>query len=204
MVFIDNLAYNLFGISFGGLLLAYTVTSMFFVYRNKRNDYIDRFSNAKVPLGIVGFYLFISGLWGQFTWPLPGSYNTLFYDPMIAFGSVMLALVFSAIYKVRLEYTGFLALMVGVMIMLYGIQSYGSGIVMPGALLYLYFLYGISGVLAYPVSLIADRLPGLRKNPWIGWHLCLGLFWLFMVAASLLAGYMAVMALPPGHLLGAI
>lgn len=203
MAFIDNLAFSLFSISFAGLLLLYTVTSMYFVYRGKKNDYKDHLQGAMGPMAVVGAYLILTGLWGQFTWPLPGSYNILFYDPMVAFGLVVLSFALSIKFNVRLEYAGFLGFLVGIMTILYGLQGYSIGLTQsPFALLGLYFCYGVAGIFSYPVSMIADRLPGLKKNPWIGWHICLVLFWLAMLAASLVAGYIGMSAIG-GHLLSA-
>ncbi len=196
MVFIDNLAFSLFSLSFAGFLLLYTITSMYFVYRSRKKDYGEHLLGAMAPMAIVGAYLILMGIWGQFTWPLPGSYNILFYDPMVAFGMVVLAFAMSIRFNVRLEYAGFLGLLVGIMTLLYGWQGYSIGLTQaPIALLGMYFAYGIAGVFAYPVSLIADRLPGLQKNPWIGWHICLAIFWLFLFGASLVSGYVGLNAI---------
>jgi putative membrane protein len=190
-------------LSFAGLLLLYTITSMYLTYRNKKHDYVPRLEGAKVPLMLVGAYMVVMSLWGQFTWPLPGSYNILFYDPLLSFGLVLLAFSISIMYKVKLEYSGFFGLLVGVMVIFYGIRGYGLGLTSaPMALLGLYFLYGAAGVFSYPVALIADRLPGLKKNPWVGWHVCLAIFWVFMLVASLVAGYIGISAIG-GHLLSA-
>lgn len=203
MVFTDNLAFQLFTISFGGFLTLYTVSSMYLVYRRKGKNFKDYLKSASIPLGILGTYMLILGLWGQFTWPLPGSYNILFYDPFISFAIVLISFALAVKYDVRLEYVGFLGLMVGVMVIIYGIQGYGLGLTStPIALLGLYFLYGLAGIFSFPVSLIADRLPGLKKKVWIGWHITLVLFWFLLLLASLLSGYVAVLAIQ-AHLLSA-
>ncbi len=203
MAFVDNLAFGLFAISFTGFLLLYTVTSMYFVYRSKKGDYDTHLAASSVPMGLAGAYLVLAGFVGQMVWPLPGSYNILFFDPMVAFGLVALAFCLAIRYKVSLENAGFLGLMVGVMTVLYGITGYHIGLTQePIALLALYMFYGIGGILAYPVSMIADRLPGLKKNPWVGWHVILALFWVSMFAASALAAYIGYSAIG-GHLLSA-
>jgi putative membrane protein len=201
MPYIDNLAFSLFLISFAGFLLLYTVASMYFVYRSRKSDYEEHLLGAMGPMAVVGSIMTVSSLWGQFTWPLPGSYNILFYDPMLAFGIVVLSFALSIKFNVRLEYSGFLGLLVGIMTLLYGWQGYSIGLTQaPIALLGLYLCYGAAGILAYPVSMIADRLPGLKKNPWFGWYICLVLFWLALLAASLVAGYIGMSAIG-GHLL---
>lgn len=203
MAFIDNLAYSLFILSFAGFLLLYVVTSVYLLYRKRERNYADVISAAKVPLCLVGAYMILMGMWGQFTWPLPGSYNILFYDPLVSFGLIMLAFGLSIHYKVKFEYVGFFGLMVGVMTIIYGVQGYSVGLTQePIALLALYFFYGITGIFSYPVALIMERLPGMQKRPWVGWTLCLVVFWLALFAASLTSGYIGYSAIP-AHLLSA-
>ncbi|MFI5412498.1 MAG: DUF981 family protein, partial [Candidatus Micrarchaeales archaeon] len=72
----------------------------------------------------------------------------------------------------------------------------------PIALLLLYIFYGVAAIFSYPVALIADRLPGLQKNPWIGWHIILAVFWLALFAASITAAYIGMSAIG-GHLVSA-
>ena len=132
---------------------------------------------------------------------LPGSYNILFYDMMVAFGIVLTSFSASIKFKAKLEYVGFVSLMVGLIAIVYGIEGYGLGLTQaPLALLAMYFFYGAAGVLGYPVSLIVDRLPGLQKNVWLGWEVLLILFWLALLAASILAAVVGAVAIP-AHLL---
>jgi putative membrane protein len=89
------------------------------------------------------------------------------------------------------------------MIITYGIVGYNIGLTTaPIALLGLYFLYGLAAIFAYPVSLIADRLPGLKKNVWTGWHIILILFWILLLLASLLSAYTGIAAIGQ-HLISA-
>jgi putative membrane protein len=196
MVFVDNLAYGLFSISFASFLLLYTVISMYLVYRRGGRNYSDYLRSASIPLLLIGIYMVLQGLWGQFTWPLPGSYNVLFYDPMVSFGLLLIGFFAAVKYKVRLEYVGFFGLLVGLLVIVYGIQGYQIGLTQaPLAMLAMFILYGLSGLVAYPVALIADRLPGHKKQVWIGWYVFLGLFCLLMLLAGLLsagAGFQAV------------
>ncbi len=198
MVFIDNLAANLFAISFGGFLLLYVVLSMSLdFFRNHAKDYQKHLKGSSVPMLVVGIYLFASAFWGQSVWPLPGSYNILFYDPLIAFGILLIAFSLAIRYRVSLEYAGFLGLMVGFMTIGYGIQGYNIGLTSaPIALLAMYFFYGIAGILSYPVALIADRLPGLQKKPWAGWYMVLALFCIFLFLASGVAALVGIGAVP--------
>ena len=145
----------------------------------------------------------IAGFLGQALWPLPGSYNILFFDPLVSFGLVTLSFAIAIRFKVNLEYAGFFGLLVGIMTLIYGWQGYNIGLTLePFALLALYAFYGIAGIFSYPVALIADRLPGLQKNPWIGWHFILVVFWLALFAASITSAYIGMNAIS-GHLVTA-
>ncbi len=204
MAFTDNLAYSLFAISFAGFLLLYLISSMYRIYRRKHRNFSEHLAAASIPLGLIGLYMFITGLWGQFVWPLPGSYNILFYDPLISFGILLVAFSLAVRYKVRLEYAGILGLMVGVMVIIYGVEGYSIGLTAaPIALLGMYFCYGTAGIFSYPVSLIADRLPGFKKGKvWKGWHIILVIFWFLLLLASVLSAYVGILAIPQ-HLLSA-
>ena len=191
LVFIDNLAYSLFVMGFVSLLLLYMMSSMYLAYRKGKRDFIDYIRGATVPLAVIGIYIIISGIYGQLTWPLPGSYNILFYDPFISLGIAIVSFAAATRYRVRLEYIGFLSLLFGVMVIVYGITAYGIKMTTaPFAMLVLYILYGIVGILAYPASMIVDRLPGLKRGMWYGWNMVFVIFWIFLLVAvsSLIQG----------------
>jgi putative membrane protein len=199
--FIDNLAFSLFSLSIASLIIVYLMVSVYLEYKKGKKDYKEIEAAATVPLILVGAYMVLSGAFGQFTWPLPGSYNILFYDPLVSFGLVILAFALAFKYNVRYEFVGFFGLLVGIMTIFYGIQGYSIGLTeLPAALLALYVFFGVAGIFSYPVSLIMQRLPGLKKNPWIGWQVCLVIFVAALLLAALAAGYVAVSAIP-AHLL---
>ena len=66
MVFIDNLAYSLFSVSFAGFLLFYTVISIYLSYKRKGKNFTDHLNGASVPLALIGLYVLVTGIWGQF------------------------------------------------------------------------------------------------------------------------------------------
>ncbi len=201
MVFIDNLAYSLFAISIAGFLLLYTVASVYLAYRKKSRDFKSYLKSASIPIALISVYLIVAGLWGQFTWPLPGSYNILFYDPFISFGLILFAFAVEARSGERMDYSGFMALLFGIMVIIYGIRGYGIGLTtVPIALLAMYFLYGIAAVFSFPVSLMAERMPGLKPNFWKGWYVMLAVFFVSLLLASALAGYVGAQAIT-AHLL---
>lgn len=203
MAFIDNLAFGLFAVSFAGFLLLYMILRIYRAYKNKQKNYSDQISSAAVPLLFLGVYLFVIGLYGQMTWPLPGSYNILFYDPTIAFGLILISFWYIDRMGLRFEYVGFLSMLVGIMLIMYGYIGYTLGLTKaPLALFGMYFLYGATGILAFPVSLLAEKLSGFKGKTWIGWTVVVVLFCLAIFAASLLAAYTGYQAIW-GHLLTA-
>ena len=203
MAFIANTAYELFAIGFGGLLLLYTVISMYLVYRRGKKNFDEYLESASIPLAVIGAYMLFSGFWGQSTWTLPGSYNILFYDPLVSFGIILIAFALSVRYQVRLEYAGVLALRFGIMLFIYGTVGYNIGLTTePIALLGLYYLYGLVGIFAYPMSLMIDRLPGFDKShSWV-WDVSFVVFCAALLVGSLLAVGIGAMAIPQ-HLLTA-
>jgi putative membrane protein len=203
MVFVDNIAFSLFAISFAGFILLYAIVDVYLAYRKKKKDFSEYLKGASLPLAVIGVYMLSMGLWGQFVWPLPSSYNILFYDPFIAFGMVLLSYSLAVRLGGGIDYAGFLGMMVGVMTIIYGIEGYGIGLTSePIALLAMYFFFGIAGIFSFPVSLIMERLPGLEKNVWWGWYAVLIIFFVSLFFASALAGLVGTLAIPQ-HLLKA-
>ena len=200
MVFIDNLAFGLFAITIAGLMLLYSTVSVYFSYKENKKTLSNNIKDITIPLFFIGAYLLIAGLWGGFTWPLPGAYNILFYDPMMAFGIVMLAFATTGRLGGNLEHAGFLALLAGVMVIIYGIEGYSVGLTLsPIALLGMFLFYGFAGILAYPSTIIGQRSIVSQKNIPTLWFAILILFCLSLLAASAIAGYIGFEAVS-GHL----
>ncbi len=199
MTFIDNVACALFVIGFSGLLLLYSTVSVYRAARRGKKNPRECLKAACVPLAVLGTFMLVTGLWGQFSWPLPGSYNILFYDPLVLFGVLLVSFCLTVRADLKLEYVGFLGLMLGAMAILYGVAGYNAGLTeAPLALLGMYALYGSAGILSYPVALAVDRFPALQRSRWAA--LAVALFWLALLGASLLAVYIGYVAVP-SHLL---
>jgi len=197
MVFVDNLAYSLLAVSFAGFLSLYTLSSTYRVYKKKPENASACLKGAVVPLAIISVYLIITGLWGQLAWPLPGSYNMLFYDPMLSLGIVLLSFSIAVKYDLKLEYSGFLGLMVGEVAIVYGVEGYGIGLTsQPLALLLMYMLYGLAGVLSYPVSLMFDRMAASHGRIGSGWKNVFILFCIILLLACMLSALVGVVAVP--------
>ena len=202
-MFIDELAYILFAIGFVGVLTLYMTISVYYNYRKniKKKNNIDIYeiiSGGILPIGAVGIYLFVVALWGQFTWPLPGSYNMLFFDPLMSLSIVLIAFAWSIRTKHKMHYVGLFSLLVGLMTIDYGITGYVLGLTQsPLAFMGLFVSYGLVGVFAFPVTIIMDNQPGKTSSHPKVWFVLVLLFWLFLILATLLAFTVAGLSLYP-------
>lgn len=196
MPFIDILTVQLFVLGFMGLTVAYVTLHAALLYR-RRKRHGSALRSAAIPLALLGFYALVSGLFGQFIWPLPSAYNILFYDIYPLVGLLFIGFAWSLNSKLNLQYTGFFALLLGLMSIFYGVQGYAAGLTKtPSALLGLYLFFGISGILGYPVTLMLDRAEAGEKNRWIGWMVIITVFIIFLMLSSLLSIYVGISAVP--------
>ncbi|MEM3020008.1 MAG: DUF981 family protein [Candidatus Micrarchaeaceae archaeon] len=81
--FIDPLTVMLLSLGMSALLLA--------LYYFKVGSGKKDISSLVVPVFILGLFNAVSGFLMSFTWPLPGSYNILFGDPLLVLGLLMIA-----------------------------------------------------------------------------------------------------------------
>ncbi len=202
MAFVDPLAYLLFVLGFVGILTLYMTISVFLSYRkSKKVDMYDTMSGGILPLGALGAYMFIVSLWGQMTWPLPGAYNMLFFDPLISLGMVLMGFAWSIRARVKMHYVGLFSLLAGLMTIFYGITGYHIGLTQsPAAFAMLFMAFGVAGVFAFPVTLIIDLEPGRTSEHPKFWVAMLVLFWLSLIAAILMSFTIGAVAVQ-GHLL---
>ncbi len=196
-LFVDELAFYLFMLGFAGLLLAYVILNIYSLYRRKKGNLNFELKSVSVPLAGLGIYMTIVGLIGQLTWFLPGPYNILFLDPLVAFGLLLIIFAVSVRFRLKLQYAGILALLTGFMTVYYGFSGYQLNLTAaPLEMFAMFSLFGLAGVLAYPVSVMVDRFNEHEKNTWLGWHLILLVFLILIVFASLAALYAGAVALP--------
>jgi putative membrane protein len=160
MTFVDTLAFQLFTLAFVSGLLFYSGLVGYATYRKfgpRRT--LEHLKAQAVPLGGVGVIVFSIGLWGELVWPLPGSYNILFFDPYVLLGAVLIGFAVCASTGRRTQYVGFLAAMTGVLSIYYG--SYAKYLALtkePTAMFLLYVALGLTAVFTFPVTLWIDRM----------------------------------------------
>ena len=200
MAFIDDLAMELFTLSLVGVVSIYLTGSVYMAYRKGIKDIESVLKPGIIPLGVLGGIITIMGIYGEMTWPLPGSYNILFYDPYLIIGLILIIIAVSIAMKQKLQFTGILALFSGLIAIYYGANAYLDKMTSsPIAMLGLYIAFGLTGVFTYPTTLIYDLLPGKEKVSKL-WTVVLVIFWIGLVVSAVLAALTAMEAVPQ-HLL---
>ncbi len=206
MGFVDELALELFTVSFIGFLMDYVVLAM---YRDYRARYITK-SNSKISIesrlvgsifmfAAITVFMLVMGFYGEMTWNLPGAYDLLFYDPYIMLAIITLGFVLSVKYNQKLQYVGLVALFVGLILIEYGVSGYNLGYTKsPIALLGLYVSFGLAGIFAYPTTLILDkyRANGSNKPLNYKWMVWIVLFLIFITIGAVIAAYTGAAAIP--------
>ena len=160
MTFVDTLAFQLFSLAFISGLLFYSGVIGYVTYRRHGPERtLEHLQGMAVPLGGMGLLVFCIGLWGELVWPLPGSYNILFFDPYSLLGIVLLGFAISVNRSWRTQYIGFLAAMTGFLSVYYGATAYNLGLTKdPLAMFLLYVAMGGTAVFTFPVTLWIDRM----------------------------------------------
>ncbi|MFG1446629.1 MAG: DUF981 domain-containing protein [Thermoplasmatales archaeon] len=200
MVFIDDLAFELFTLSLVGVVSIYLTGYAYLYYRKGLKDVETIMRPGAFILGILGVIIVIMGIFGEMTWPLPGSYNILFYDPYLLFGIILVSVSSSIILKQKLQFSGILALFSGLIAIYYGVNAYLDKMTSsPIAMLGLYLSLGLTGMFTFPATLIYDLLPSRDKVSKF-WTVILVLFWVGLIVSSVLAALTAIEAVPQ-HLL---
>jgi putative membrane protein len=159
MTFVDTLAFQLFTLAFVSGLLFYSGLVGYVTYlRYGPRRTLEHLKAQAIPLGGIGLIVFSIGLWGEIDWPLPGSYNILFFDPYILLGVVLLGFAICVGLGQRTQYVGFLAAMTGLLSIYYG--SYAKYLALtkePLAMFLLYVALGGTAIFTFPVTLWIDR-----------------------------------------------
>jgi putative membrane protein len=217
MAFIDPLALQLFSLAFISGLLFYSGIIGYVTYsRYGHHRTYEHLRAQAVPLGGIGVAVMGIGIWGELSWPLPGSYNILFYDPYLLLGVVLVTFAASVAFRLRTQYVGLLAAMTGALSIYYGVNAYNLGLTKePLAMLALYVALGGTAVLTFPVTIFMDEMvvvPELEgqasvseKPITLPWKIAFGgfvLFLLFAVGSAIIALIIGGGALSP-HLTSA-
>ena len=159
MTFVDFLAFQEALLLIAAVVLGYVgVASLLAMRRNDVAGVKSALKGSSIPVGSLGGISAALALWGEFAWPLPGSYNILFTDVFLLFGMTLLILAVSTATSSKLQYAGIFALVAGGITIAYGWNGYVLGMTKePFQTFLLYGAFGMTGVLAFPASLITDH-----------------------------------------------
>ncbi|MGD0718111.1 MAG: DUF981 family protein [Thermoplasmata archaeon] len=159
MAFIDILALEEVTLLIAAVVIGYVGLIGFLAMR--RNDPPGLHSalrGAAIPIGSLGVIVTTLAIWGEFAWPLPGSYNILFTDVYLLFGLTLVILAISMAGALKLQYAGLFALVAGGVSIAYGWAGYGLNMTKePLETFLLYGAFGLSGILAFPATLVVDH-----------------------------------------------
>jgi len=189
VLFIDPLTSQLVAMGAGFITLAYGLLRTFTI-KSELSKYKQAIRSQYLPLLAIGIYISITGFYGLMFWPLPGSYNILFYDlyPLLGLGLIMIALAIKNDYK--LEHLGFLGILLGAVTIYYGVSGYLAHMTLePELLLALYALTGLAAIIFYPVSMFIDN-----GNPKLKIFLLIDA--IILILAGAVAGYIGLAAVP--------
>ena len=199
MAFVDFLGAQLFALAFAGSIILYMALQGYLLIRKGKSP--DEFVKAgAVPLIAIGLYMFISGIFGQLAWPLPGSYNVLFYE-LYPFAGLLFMSIGVALYRrMKLQYVGFFAFLAGIMSIAYGATGYSLGLTKePLALLGLYVFFGVAGLLGWPASVLLERASAARRSKGAALPVLFWAFWILLLAGTFISFYIGLSAMA-GHL----
>ena len=191
-IFVDDLALEYFLVTMVSVLTLYTIAAVYLEYRkNGTKNLRIAMAPAGFPLLVLGTVILLIGLFQEFVWPLPGSYNIYFGDPFLMLGMVTLVYAIAVLKDYQLQYPGIFALFIGLMAITYGYFGYINGLPKAAIVVQtfiLYLGYGAFGIMVYPVSLIYDLLPSRTKSPFIA-NLILVIFFFLVLLAMVASAY---------------
>lgn len=202
MAFIDDLTLVLDLLILVAAAVFYTG---FFVWlETRQKDPLRAASHLRegaTLLGLLGALIGLVALWGEFTWPLPGSYDLFFFDPLLMLSLLLVAFALAVSRRLPTHFVGMLGVVVGSGIIYYGARGYLVGLTKdPFETFLMYFAFGGVAILAYPATLFVDwfvvgpTTPGsdpLPSPPTPNyprmWAALLGLFLIVVVLAGVAA-----------------
>ncbi|MGC8568240.1 MAG: DUF981 family protein [Candidatus Micrarchaeia archaeon] len=180
MVIINILMLSLVGVGLSALYLALWVLA---TVQNKK-----WLSSLPVPIFILGFFDFINGMYLSYTWPMPSTYNLLFGNPLMLFGTLMLAGGYMLYKGTNPKILSLFGFFLGIFLIIESAAMYNykleSGQYLPPAF-GLFLFSGISGLLA-PVVYADSKGSGKYL------YYILFIFLILTMLAAFFVGYMAI------------
>ncbi len=146
-------------INFVTLLLAYVILSFtlqaFYVFEALEEPKAPAWASSFFALALLGL---IGGFYMVFTWPIPGSYNIIFGEPVILLAVFQLAAAFNIYYNYSLMPVGALSAIAGIIVGFIGYRIIDLELTIVPVLSGLGFLTtGLVGILTPPLLHWRDR-----------------------------------------------
>ncbi len=148
----------------------------FYVWFNFRRKDLDRavtgLREGALLLVIVAFITGIIALWGEITFPLPGSYNVFFFDPLGLFALLIGAFGLAVWFRLPTSFVGVFGVVVGSGVILYGARAYQLHLTMdPLETFLLYVAFGALAIASLVPALFIDwfiigpKVPNVQPIP---------------------------------------
>lgn len=133
----------------------------FYVWFNFRRKDLDRAATGlrggAFVLIMLAAVAGIVALWGELTFPLFGSYNVFFFDPLALFALLIGAFGLAVWFRLPTSFVGVFGVVVGCGIMLYGVRAYQLGLTSdPLETLLLYLAFGALAIGSIVPTLFVD------------------------------------------------
>ncbi|HTT14651.1 MAG TPA: DUF981 family protein [Thermoplasmata archaeon] len=202
MAFVDDLTLILDLLILLTVVVFYTALCVWVEYRRKDLDRaMAHLRGGSMMMGVLGGAIGLVALWGELTWPLPGSYNLFFFDPLFMLSLILVGFALAVHRNYPTHMVGLFSAVASSGIIYYGARAYILHLTLdPLETFLLYLGFGAAGIAAYPATLFVDwfivgpktpsasPLPSHDRPdyPWL-WYVLVGGFCLLVVLAGIAA-----------------
>ena len=204
MAFIDNISLIVNLLILAAVGIFYTGFYAWFNFRRKDLDRaMTGMRSGALLLVILATIIGIVAVWGELTFPLPGSYNVFFFDPLALLALLIEAFGLAVLLRLPTSFVGVFGVVVGCGVIFYGVRAYQLHLTSdPLETLLLYLAFGALAIGSLVPALFVDWFIMGPKMPNVQpiasteipayprmWTVLLGAF----LAVTFLAGLAAVL-----------
>ena len=164
---IDNLSLVVDLLILVAVAVFYTGFMVFFNYWRKDLDRAQAaLREGATLLLILAAVVGIIGLWGEMTFPLFGSYNTLFFDPLVMLAIMIGSFGLAVWLRLPTHFVGALGVVIGSGVIYYGARAYQLPLTQnPLETFLLYLAFGALAIGTLIPTLFVDWYIVGPKNP---------------------------------------
>ncbi len=159
MTFIDNLGIELDALILVTAAVFYTGFWVLWSFtRGSREEALRHLRGGAFVMGLLGSFLLLLGIWGEFVWPLPASYNLLFYDPTVMIGLLLVGFAVLVAFRLPTHFIGLVGVVSGSGVIYYGARAYRLGLTLePLEMFAMFAAFGLLAIVAWPATWFVDR-----------------------------------------------